>query len=118
MSDEPIRPGEIVNVVIKGVRNVGHPSDQLRKIVDEHGDTYPMPPQAAITRVAPSLWPPCTGDLWRDGHEALWLACEMNGDPGALRMVCANTGETQSPEHLLKSGSVEIVHRERDMPPF
>lgn len=114
--DEPIRPGEIVNVVIKGVRNVGHPSDRLRKIVDEHGDTYPMPPQAAITRVAPSLWPPCRGDLWRDGHGDLWLACEVTNT--GIQMVCANTGAARKPEHLLKSGSVEIVHRERDMPPF
>lgn len=115
---EPIKPGEIVNVTIRGVRNVGHPSDRLSKIVDEHGDTYPMPPQAKIERVAPSLWPPCRGDLWRDGYQRLWLAYEVDGEPDVVRMVCADTGETRKPEHLLKTGSVEIVHREQDMPPF
>lgn len=42
--------GEKADVTIKNVRVVGHPSARLVRIADEHGDTYDMPPQAAITR--------------------------------------------------------------------
>jgi hypothetical protein len=42
--------GEKCDVTIKNVRVVGHPSARLVRIADEHGDTYDMPPQAAITR--------------------------------------------------------------------
>lgn len=42
--------GEKADITIKGVRIVNHPSARLVRIADEHGDTYDMPPQAAITR--------------------------------------------------------------------
>lgn len=44
----PLKPGDLINIAIKGVRAVNHPSARLVRIVDEHGDTYDMPPQAAI----------------------------------------------------------------------
>ncbi|UBU09994.1 hypothetical protein [Nonomuraea gerenzanensis] len=44
------RCGEKCDVTITNVRVVGHPSARLVRIADEHGDTYDMPPQAAITR--------------------------------------------------------------------
>lgn len=115
---EPIKVGEIVNVTIKGVRTTGDqgPRDTTT-IADEHGTHYVMPPQAKIERVAPALWPPCEGDLWRDGYKRLWLACTVDGSD-EIRMVCAANGETQPPEHLLLTGSVELVHHEPDRPPF
>ncbi|MFC5184401.1 hypothetical protein [Actinomadura harenae] len=72
--------GEIVDVTLKGVR-IARPT-QIDAIVirDEHGDKYALPPQAAITRVAPAGWPPLRGDLWRDRDGALWLADEEEGD--------------------------------------
>jgi hypothetical protein len=47
----PVEPklGTLVDIVIRGVRVVGHPSAPLVRIADEHGVTYDMPPQAAIT---------------------------------------------------------------------
>lgn len=44
--------GEKADITIKGVRIVNHPSARLVRIADEHGDTYDMPPQAAITPAA------------------------------------------------------------------
>ncbi|MDP4501011.1 hypothetical protein [Nonomuraea turcica] len=45
-----IKCGEKVDLAIKGVRLVNHPSARLVRIADEHGDVYDMPPQTAITR--------------------------------------------------------------------
>jgi hypothetical protein len=46
----PVEPklGTLVDVAIRGVRVVGHPSAPLVRIADEHGVTYDMPPQAAF----------------------------------------------------------------------
>lgn len=41
--------GEKADVTLKNVRIVNHPSARLVRIADEHGDTFDMPPQAAIT---------------------------------------------------------------------
>lgn len=115
-----IKADEIVNVTIRGVRTVGDtdPAGSVT-IQDEHGRHYPMPPQAAVTRVAGRYWPPCKGDLWRDGHKRLWLACALDDDsPDEIRMVCADNRATMPPEHLLLTGSVELVHHEPDRPPF
>lgn len=52
----PVEPklGTLVDVAIKGVRIVGHPSSSVFvRIADEHGDVYAMPPQAAITAAQP-----------------------------------------------------------------
>lgn len=42
--------GEKADITIKNVRIVSYPSARLVRIVDKHGDTFDMPPQAAITR--------------------------------------------------------------------
>ena len=47
-----INPGDLINITIKGVRVVNHPSARLVRIADEHGDTYDMPPQAAIEQAS------------------------------------------------------------------
>lgn len=67
--------GEIVDITIKGARVIGtNALNGAPTIVDEHGGEYPMPPQAAIERVAPAEWPPQVGDLWRDRHGHLHFA--------------------------------------------
>lgn len=53
----PVEPklGTLVDVAIKGVRVVGHPSSVFVRIADEHGDAYRMPPHAAITQTRPDV---------------------------------------------------------------
>lgn len=69
------KPGDLVDVAIKGVRVVGtNALTGAPTIVDEHGNEYPMPPQAAITQVSPAGWPPQPGDLWRGHDGRLWFA--------------------------------------------
>jgi len=65
-----VNPGDIINVAIKGVRAVHHPSARLVRIVDEHGDTYDMPPQAAIERE-----PADGAETTQDDRIAKVLAC-------------------------------------------
>ncbi|MGI5162779.1 hypothetical protein ACQEU3_47235 [Spirillospora sp. CA-253888] len=72
MSD--FQPDEVVDVVVKGVRYAGQDPRGAVTILDERGDAFDMPPQAAITRVAPAAWPPVPGDLWRDRNGSLWFA--------------------------------------------
>lgn len=44
-------PGAIVDITIKGVPIIGlNALTGAPTITDEHGDEYPMPPQAAVTR--------------------------------------------------------------------
>lgn len=48
-----IKPGDTVDVTIKDVRVTCQPSSSaFVRIADEHGDTYALPPQAAITPAA------------------------------------------------------------------
>jgi len=59
------QPDEIVDITIKGVRVAYATAGGGVVILDEHGTRHLMPPQAAVTRVAPANWPPQPGDLWR-----------------------------------------------------
>ena len=115
-----IQPGDFVNVTIRGVRVVEqdeHGCVTVRADAHDGGPAHwPMPPQAAVERIAPALWPPCQGDLWRDGRQRLWLAVE--GTDEKLVMVCADGGATRQPDELLMTGSVQLVHSEPDRPPF
>ena len=116
-----IQPGDFVNVTIRGVRVDDQNPDGGVTIVtqyttDGRSAFWPMPPQAAVERIAPALWPPCQGDLWRDGRQRLWLAVE--GTDEKLVMVCADGGATRQPDELLMTGSVQLVHSEPDRPPF
>lgn len=79
MSD--LRPGEVVDVTIKGVRIARPRSATSVTITDEHGTAYQMPPQAAIERVAPAEWPPQAGDLWAGPKNERWFAAMYLGDP-------------------------------------
>lgn len=105
-----IPPGVIVNVTIRGVRYVGHPSDRLNKIADEHGDTYPLPPQAKIERVAPAHWPPRVGDVWGGYGDVVWFARRHDEAPGVLLMDARDlepeTGSITPEEFLENNGAV------------
>jgi hypothetical protein len=105
--------GEFVDITIKGVR-VGLPASDLDRltILDEHGDAYPMPPQAAVTRVAPAEWPPRTGDLWRDRENDVWFAVE-DAD-GEITMVCqVEVCPSRTPDELMRTlAPLAFVYRE------
>ena len=114
------RPGEIVDITIKGVRVVSHPSASLVRIADEHGATFDMPAQAAIERLTPEHWPPMTGDIWEDGDGRQWFVQNRHGD---LRLIPLYVELNEDvlmadlPDHFRDySGPVRLVYREE--PPF
>lgn len=115
-----VQPGDFVNVTIRGVRINEQDAHGCVSVIAEAdtGDlsSYLMPPQAAVERIAPALWPPCQGDLWRDGRKRVWLAVQRPGE--SLVMVCADGETTRQPDQLLMTGSVELMHSEPDRPPF
>lgn len=109
-------PGDIINVVIKGVRVIGiHALTGTPTIVDDNGDEFPMPPQAAIERVAPAEWPPQPGDLWRrDDPGDVWFAVFDNYGR-KLIMLPANPTRgltAYEPDEVLTRGPLTLVHRE------
>jgi hypothetical protein len=126
-----LQPGDVVDITIKGVRIADDQQSALALILDEHGDVYAMPPQAAIEHVAPPEWPPLPGDVWREIHAdgAIWFAqrylpeyddakdCEgMNAEGWRVVMVPLNGGPygcpDQRPEALVRKVGLVLVHRE------
>lgn len=103
-------PGEIVDVTIKGVR-IAPPlptgrRDRIAYYTDEHGEVYPLPPQAAIARVVPEVLP---GDLWR-GREHLWFAVDTSGRAELVR----DGHGIFSPEWVAAhDGLLTLVYREQ-----
>lgn len=114
---EQIRVGDIVNVTIKGVRNVGHPSARLIRIADENGDTFDMPPQAAVERVASAHWPPRLGDVWQSADEGaapLFAVTDTRGcvdiEDGEVFLVNV-AGTFMNPATVLSHGPLELLYR-------
>lgn len=109
-----LRPGEVVDITIRGVRVTGDQGPRgTTTIADEHGDHYVMPPQAAIERVEPEFWPPIGGDLWRDAFGELWF-CRV--DPSPYLIASSDRYHGAAPHVLLDGrGPLTLVHRE---PPF
>lgn len=119
--------GEIVDVVIKGVRVVE--AERLSVTIKaDDGKHYCMPVQAAIERVAPAEWPPQTGDLWRDQHGHVWFgqlvdSYEDAGEPFVpfVELVPASAstrkpyyhGSDQPEEVSQVHGPLTLVHREQ-----
>jgi len=108
------QPGEIVDLTIKGVCIARPRSATSVTIVDEHGITYQMPPQASVERIAPAEWPPQPGDLWRDRDGSVWLACRVgNGDVSIITMICADGVADRAHEQVLaRLGPLTLVYRE------
>lgn len=113
--------GEIVDVAIKGVRIKPHETGETGhvRILDERGITYPLPPQAAITRVAPADWPPRLSDLWQDSDERLYFVIDVrdHGDPDRpdmphLRLI-SQWGETLDPDLTMAMRGLTLVRRDR-----
>ena len=111
-----IFPGDIVNVTIKGVRVIGvNALTGAPTIVDEHGDQWPMPPQAAVKLVAPAQWPPQHRDVWRDGDGDLWIArvlLSTHDDRTRIEMHGVGDDFFAADTMLAKYGPLTLVHRE------
>lgn len=107
--------GELVDITIKGVRVSTVTFSGLVTIQDEHGDPYPMPPQAAIERVAPANWPPRLGDLWQDDGERAYFVADIrvdysDDDMPDLRMI-AQWGEQLDPDVAMRKYGLTLVRR-------
>lgn len=110
------QPGEIVDIAIKGVR-IGTPAAPGNQVIgvvieDETGMRFAMPPQAAITRVAPADWPPCYKDVWLTDIGPMLLSYQE-------RFVQADGKDMGGYEFVLaQHGPLTLVYREgADQPP-
>lgn len=122
----PFQPGEIVDVVIKGVRVRHEDADGVVTVLAENPlgavTWYEMPPQAAITRVAPAEWPPLPGDKWRDGEGRPWFAIDVT-DPVCheeqfVALVNTFGARLTNPyADVVKYGPFTLVHREEQDAP-
>jgi hypothetical protein len=135
------QPGDIVDIVIKGVR-IDFPGNDavLPSFVGEHGSSYPIPARAEITvRPLPDNWPPLPGDLWRleEDEPFAWEKPEWQRAQGLffarlvqgpfdehpedlvpfLELTHAVTQYTLTePEDLLTLGRWTLVRREQATP--
>jgi hypothetical protein len=116
------KPGDIINIVIKGVRVRHQADDGVVTIWDDENRCFSMPPQAAIERVAPPEWPPRLGDLWRDRDGDLWFASTGYGPDDEeyvdLRCVKAKPLQAWGPGSvwtvLGEYGPLTLVRREQE----
>lgn len=118
MSEQHFQPGEIVDISIKGVR-ISDTSHIRVAIQDESGEVWVLPPQAAITRIAPAEWPPRPGDLWRDKHGELWFihksAFAGQGDDVLMGRTANGLRWAEDADVLLADNSpMTLVRREED----
>ncbi|MGI5418689.1 hypothetical protein [Actinomadura luteofluorescens] len=118
---ERLKPGEYVDVAIKGVRVVEqdeHGCVTVRADAHDGGPAHwPMPPQAAVSRVAPAEWPPRAGDLWRDRHGVVWFAADVHDieetDVPEIVLVYPHEDFRQAPDVCnQQAGPLTLVHRE------
>lgn len=109
--------GEVVNITIEGVRITRPRMATGVTILDKHGVPHVMPPQAAVTRVAPADWPPRPGDLWHDRNGCPWFAADIHDEAETdeenlvLIPVWELSGFAPDPV-IQKYGPLTLVHRE------
>ena len=119
---QQLQHGDVVDIVVKGVRiDCPGGNGALPSYTDEHGRSYPVPGQAAITRVAPADWPPQAGDLWRDGERMLWLAIDVTNphfhEDQRLALINTFGARRTNLDYALADGPYTLVHRdEQDQP--
>ena len=105
------QPGDVIDFTVRGVRVVGvnATTGEVSTIADEHNNEYPVPPQAAVTRMSPKGWPIAYGDLWHDRYGTYWFAVRRG--PGVIGMV-REDGPTKTPRELLDEFSpLTLVNR-------
>lgn len=109
------KPGDIVDITIKGARVRAWRPEVSELTVESKADansdltTYDYASaQVEVERVAPAEWPPHPGDLWRTKRQPYFAV--DHGD-GQVAMVNLG-GEVFLPEFILAHGSLTLVHRE------
>lgn len=127
MSD--FKPGEVVDITIKGARIVEHvgtslafeylsdPRDAAGRVIYSRGNVRADAHSITVERVAPAEWPPQAGDVWRDRHGSPWFAVDIHDidetDVPEIVMVLAYEGARRPPEEFNQiGGPVVLVHRE------
>lgn len=110
------KPGEIVDITIKGARVDGVAPDLNLLAVDLTPQISPGSVQAldlpladnvTVERAAPAEWPPRAGDLWRSTRGNIWFVAEKQ------RMIPAGGGRAETPTIVLGTfGPLTLVHRE------
>ncbi|MUN41486.1 hypothetical protein [Actinomadura litoris] len=115
------RPGEIVDILIKGVRIAeqdqhGCVTITAKDCFDGKHASWRVPPQAAVTRVASADWPPRAGDVWHDRNEAAWFAFTALNGPEILMIPGDSKRDplTTPPPHVVLDavGPMTLVYRE------
>jgi hypothetical protein len=115
------RPGEIVNITIRGARverihgeylelNLGEAFELLGEDQYLHL-SLPLDSAATVERGTPADWPPQLDDLWRDSTGGLWYRNRTR--QGDSRMVNA-VGHQVSPEVLLDESPVLVFRHVAD----
>lgn len=108
------KPGEIVDITIKGARvvDVAHLKDcevgvSFECDYGEYGWAIPLgPPEVTVERVSPAEWPPRPGDVWLDAEGRAWTALR-----GRMFPVTSTRGESADAA-LAIYGPLTLVHRE------
>lgn len=119
------KPGEIVNITIKGARVVDVTKlgeCELGVTFDCNFGLYPLtvplgPAGVTVERVAPAEWPPRPGDLWRDQRGNVWFAADLHDieetDTPAIYMLASHEDHQVVPECCNENfGPLTLVHRE------
>lgn len=123
MSD--YKPGEIVDITIRGARVLANGTDDLGRPFLEftHGEQNVLAAverddhAVTIERVTPAEWPPQPGDLWRDSDGDVWFAYGLVFDGDGLKALrCANGAKVLGPwgsdDVNQQYGPLVLVHRE------
>lgn len=123
-----IRPGDIVDITIKGarVKEICYHGDDngpdLRftyktKFGEAHDAVWVDAPGVTVEHVAPAEWPPQPGDLWRDRHGGLWFAADVRDieetDVAEIVMVWTYENYRVTPDVLARRERLTLVHREQ-----
>lgn len=117
------KPGEIVDITIKGarVRNQ-HDGDDgldvLTVIYGQHNTVAHLSLDDSVTveRIAPAEWPPRPGDLWRDNGGELWFAVEIGGVALVPSYPVSSSRRGVVPDKVKDSvGPLTLVHRENTL---
>lgn len=113
------KPGEIVDITIKGARVDGWVPETSELTVESTADANSeltafdlTSDQITVERVAPAEWPPRPGDLWRDREGDVWFAVE--DEDGTITMVCQVTACVSRPpdEFMRTLDPLTFVYRE------
>jgi hypothetical protein len=111
------KPGERVDVTIRGARVVEMHGHDLRVAVGDPGEAYltigaDALRDSAVTveRVTPAEWPPRLDDLWRDHGGVLWFRGRAinSGDP----LMGNSLGEVVTPDQLLTMSPVLVFRHD------